>query len=444
MHQEITGRLNALPSPLWPNRLLTGLYPSKPAAETLHMILVDSGSHKGAINIVPSPQQSISNISPSTSFSTVQRQIEDFLDKLRPRIKTFLEAPNLPSWAPPTTVNGEVHEFYQELKVPAVNGKPRLLLHNLGSNNETADTIFGMSKVVLCNTSGSGKTRALLDGLSTRWGFYLTADPGVDDIGSKDLMEIITGMPNKLEWVNDVFNGASDPKDIQARSRTNERLAMLEISRLLVARWSIFKAFLEVAEQDDGSLPPDIKKSWLLFQITPSTQNVFRDFIQKCLAGVDTLDQASAFPPTIWPLLGYEPDAPFYYVLDEVQIVEKAHMGCFSDSKGREPRPFLRPLIQQLTKGNDHNVIVSGTGFRLEHIQTVLTSSVAKDPTWPAHYWIDDFSNPERQKAYIRRYLPEKILSSNAGRELLQRVWESCRGRSVVDMHPLRACADVV
>ncbi|CAG7848692.1 SubName: Full=Uncharacterized protein {ECO:0000313/EMBL:CCA69086.1} [Serendipita indica DSM 11827] len=227
MHQEITGRLNALPSPLWPNRLLTGLYPSKPAAETLHMILVDSGPHKGAINIVPSPQQSISNISPSTSFSTVQRQIEDFLDKLRPRIKTFLEAPNLPSWAPPTTVNGEVHEFYQELKVPAVNGKPRLLLHNLGSNNETADTIFGMSKVVLCNTSGSGKTRALLDGLSTRWGFYLTADPGVDDIGSKDLMEIITGMPNKLEWVNDVFNGASDPKDIQARSRTNERLAML-------------------------------------------------------------------------------------------------------------------------------------------------------------------------------------------------------------------------
>ncbi|CCA75362.1 hypothetical protein PIIN_09346 [Serendipita indica DSM 11827] len=301
-----------------------------------------------------------------------------------------------------------------------MDGRPNLLLHNLGDSHKKADAIFTEAKVVLCNTSGSGKTRVLLDGLSNRWGFYLTAEPSLDHIGSSDLGYMIDRMSGKAGWASGVFDGVSNRRVTQSKSQTNEKIAKLGVSRILFARWSILKVFLEVAKQVHGSLPPNIKESWLLFQILSPTSDVFRQFIDSCLAGVDTDQQI----PRIH--LFDDESTLFYYVLDQIQEAEHALMGCFSDSSGLQRGSLLLPLVQRLLDDN-HHVILSGVSFSLDHLPTATTSQVQ----WHIHHQMDDLSDPNRQEAYIRRYLPETFLASDVGRELVKRMWESCRGRPI-------------
>jgi len=73
----------------------------------------------------------------------VQARVDDFTYTLRPKIRDFLTKPRLPTWLPPKSVDDETRRFYNDLGVPLVNGKPSLLLHNLGvTPNSNADYLF--------------------------------------------------------------------------------------------------------------------------------------------------------------------------------------------------------------------------------------------------------------------------------------------------------------
>lgn len=66
-------------------------------------------------------------------------------DQLRPTIRKFFKEPPLTHWKPPETVEDEVKDFYDAVKIPAVavRGRPSLLLHNLrGSSNPHAKALF--------------------------------------------------------------------------------------------------------------------------------------------------------------------------------------------------------------------------------------------------------------------------------------------------------------
>jgi hypothetical protein len=76
-------------------------------------------------------------------LATVKALIDDFIEGLRPQIRDFLTKPRLPNWVPPESVDDETREFYSSLAIPLVNGKPSLLLHNLGRNPEpNVDNLF--------------------------------------------------------------------------------------------------------------------------------------------------------------------------------------------------------------------------------------------------------------------------------------------------------------
>ncbi|CAG7849790.1 SubName: Full=Uncharacterized protein {ECO:0000313/EMBL:CCA72955.1} [Serendipita indica DSM 11827] len=435
--QEIEAKMNNSEPPLQslnPTRPITHYYPSNPAEGTIHIAVVYPELSQVAANRAHDLSANYqSNISPRVRLSTAQRQITDFLDGIRAEIKIFLQSvPHFDFWAPPDHVEPEIRIFYEKLKIPMVNGKPSLLLHNLGTHHKLTKDVFTKPKVVLCNASGSGKTRVLFDGLSTRWGFYLAVEPTLDEIGSTDVMYTMEHVAGKPGWRGNVFDGVLRPSVRISRSQANERIVQLGLSRILLARWSILKIFIEVAKDHFGSLPPDIQRSWLLFQILSPTRDIFPKFIEECLRGVDTLEENSLWPVDVLD----DRKTPFYYVLDEVQIAGAALLGSFSNSTGLKERTLLRPLIQQLTAtqprraiDNAPHVIISGTGFSLHDIETTVRSAVAVPSEWHIHHLMEDLSDQKDQEAYIRQYLPESFLTSSVGRELMKLMWESCRGR---------------
>ena len=83
-----------------------------------------------------------------------------------------------------------------------------------------------------CNTSGAGKTRLLLEGLSQRWGFYFVIARGSDGIGAPDLEAAIEDKPRSSDWGND----------------SNRSTAFCRIIKVTLARWVVFKTFIQVAK----------------------------------------------------------------------------------------------------------------------------------------------------------------------------------------------------
>jgi hypothetical protein len=176
---------------------------------------------------------------------------------------------------PPASVNQEIRNFYSSLSIPLLNNKPSLLLHELGNTpNPNVQGLFQDNMDVrllkiLCNTSGSGKTRLLLEGLCRHWGFCFIAAQGTNGIGARDLECMIERMGSSPGWVRNIFTQLA-PEDANEK---NESIAHNKILKVLFARWTVFQSFIEVAKEIYGEdLNDDIRKRWLLFQILPQVR----------------------------------------------------------------------------------------------------------------------------------------------------------------------------
>jgi hypothetical protein len=294
---------------------------------------------------------------------------------------------------------------------------------------------------ILCNTSGAGKTALLVNGLCRHWGFYFVAAQDTNKIGVQDLELAIDRMSEYQGWTQDAFKNPMS-NNIQRASFDNEATAFKWVYKVLLTRWTIFRAFIEVAkEQNAGKLPPDIGRHWLLFQLLPDVldgdDHPFLTFMNSRLAGVSTddlRDMLSEFSPR--GVLGSAFDSKcdiFFYVLDEAQIAGATYMGAFADVNGEIRRPVLRPIIgawNRISRSNSIRFIVSGTGFSLSLFEMVLTSGVGKASSpWEAVYKTGDFTTRDLQKSYISRYLPPTFLSSPSGTVLVSRMFEWLRGR---------------
>jgi hypothetical protein len=293
---------------------------------------------------------------------------------------------------------------------------------------------------ILCNTSGAGKTALLFQGLCKHWGFYFVAAQDTQHIGSPDLASMTHRMQSSTGWTHNIFDGRS-AAETEVADKVNDVIASNRVLKVMLARWKIFRTFVEVARtENNGNLPEKTKHDWLLFQILPLVDvdglDPFVALINSCLVGVNTnvlLDILSKLTPK--SVLGTSFRSPweaFFYVLDEAQVAGDMYMGAFCDGDGLKKRPVLRPLIRTWASGDPRGVrfIVSGTGFSLSLFKTVLTSGVGK----PAHEWkvvheTGDFIERRRQELYVTQYLPVSFLSSPSGTALLARMHEWLRGR---------------
>ncbi|EEB97323.1 hypothetical protein MPER_03383 [Moniliophthora perniciosa FA553] len=207
----------------------------------------------------------------------------------------------LPSsfWSPPpptdfdeTTLSPEIQTFVDNLKIPNVDGLefPAMLLHRLGSFSDDMDlrrrkedifsgrntcvllfsqfTALQFFTSFLVNTSGSGKTRLLFEGLCDHWGFYFTCHVDSGWLGSTDVeATVVNPLGTRSAFVE--FLSLLPEADAARAISANIQLARRHSSRILLARLLVFKTFLDCSRSHGYR---EERKLWLHFQLQPNVQ----------------------------------------------------------------------------------------------------------------------------------------------------------------------------
>ena len=127
------------------------------------------------------------------------------------------------------------------------------------------------SHTILVNTSGSGKTRLLLEGLCQSWGFYFTSFVDSSLLGSGDIQNAIqTAIPHDSHF-HPVLPPATS-REYQSAVSRNEAVAERAFKRAFLARALLFNLFIDAMKADKGSsqTADDYRRKWLLLQLQPS------------------------------------------------------------------------------------------------------------------------------------------------------------------------------
>ena len=257
-----------------------------------------------------------------------------------------------------------------------------------------------------------------------------------------DLEDAIKRIRMNKTWNDDIFDRSSGQADsAKAKAEVNASIAIKWILKTLLARWYIFRLFIEVASESGRKpLTRTDKRAWVLFQALPHLPQLkplrpFQDFMGSCLGGMeveDLLKELSAFSPS--GVLGeaFSGKDIFFLVLDEAQFAGETYPNAFLSTDGKTRRPVLRQILEAWNlAGNNDSIrfIFSGTGFSLSLFQEVARSSVAKEAKWQTVHHVGGFDTPEGQRVYIERYFPGSFLEEASGKELVSRMYRWLRGR---------------
>ncbi|KAH8096747.1 hypothetical protein DFH11DRAFT_1679529 [Phellopilus nigrolimitatus] len=399
-------------------------------------------THPSQSSLTWSSQESQDNLfNKKRVTATLESELSNIERKLR---NLVCEKTMPPLWSYPQS-DAVFAEHILALKIPNLREEPSLLLHGLGNPSPDFETrvsdIFRPSgqHSFVCNTSGSGKTRILLEGLCRHWGLYFVCSQSTDHVGSSDLPETIRengAIASTHDWSGEL----PSPEDstFSYRKATNERIARRRLSQVLLARLLLFDRFLRIAYEHKIGRTSKAKWLWTLIQVDPL---ILEGDICKKLTGI--LHSASM------EFLSYEiaimqsqiaahdrDDATLdnlFYVLDEAQVASCLHEKAFISSNDRKMRPILREIIasfQAIT--SNAKFVVSGTGLSVDVVSEAVASAVMKTDTgFKSVFPSGDFGSDDgtKQLEYIRRYLPSKFLSSPSGEDLIRRLAFWLRGR---------------
>ena len=276
----------------------------------------------------------------------------------------------------------------------------------------------------LCNTSGSGKTRLLFEGLWRYFGLYFTASTKPDGIGSGDLEQILEQLPRRLVILTD--------DNWETALPANQDVAKRRFLSVLYARLLIFRTFLECANSMPGGIREEHKSRWLLLQIAPKTfleSDAFDKLTRQLRDAPDEYlsNQIETEKDAITKLLN---EHALFCVLDEAQVPTGLASKCFrSEGTPNVARPVLRELIKAW-KDSFPRLIVSGTGVSVETLESVLSSAVAKEGQEVVVVTdLGAFDSGEDQRAYMEQYLPPQFLDTSSGTELALRAAYWLHGR---------------
>ncbi|KAF8522941.1 hypothetical protein BU17DRAFT_86519 [Hysterangium stoloniferum] len=381
--------------------------------------------------------RSLEMLQPVLGIGALQPKIDEVMKSILPQIENFLKNPEIPKWNPPPFIKDpSILEFLRELQIPAYpNESPSLLYHNLHScDDDVTEKIFGNSKhIFICNTSGSGKTRRILEGLTKYWGFYFVSVQDSNGVGVKDLEEALDDIGCYEDWVNDL-----NPFEVQVRykiSNSNIQISRREIQKVLASRVVVFESFLRLVIDRDGSLRPEHRRMWLLFQLSsrlPGPQTL-HPFVQmkNCLdlASGGVLRELISGLCTIHSR--HFPTSEFIMALDEAQHVAQLYRYPFiSSSSPKIFRSVLQEIVEVFLRLSV-KVIVSGTGLSLGEVEDTLLSSSVGKPSSRFETFVDlGMSNdPLKLDATFRQYMPPSFLESESGKYLQERIREYFLGR---------------
>ncbi|KAJ3864820.1 hypothetical protein EV359DRAFT_81072 [Lentinula novae-zelandiae] len=345
-----------------------------------------------------------------------------------------------PIWAPTrTSTNPNTTDHIRNLALPLGNREdiPLVILHQLGSFQH--DTILRkrLNRIFspdhhtfLINTSGSGKTKLLFEGLCLHWGFYFSCAIDSSDLGGGDFVLAIDDLESNRDWTGHL------PFSSSPRYTTNLQNNIKTVFRLnseaLLARLLVFKMYLQACSKE--GFRHDHRRHWLESQIFPHTlASSFEPYgkLKREIARAEVDDSVidEAITRTlediqrIWDI---SPGEFFYIVIDEANVGCQKHSGAFEDEYGRYP--LLKEIIRSLQRRMGHlpvRFVVAGTIIPREHFQS-------SSGEWDNFHWCSDtgcFDDPENHRRYISEFLPPQFEKSDTGQLLINRIWHWLRGR---------------
>ena len=278
------------------------------------------------------------------------------------------------------------------------------------------------------NTSGSGKTRLLYEGLCRHWGLYLTAKVDSSRLGSKHV-DFVATQGLVLSDVTKLPHPSTPSYDDTLRHNLN--VITRRYKDTLLAQVLVFRAFLELAIP---RLSDEHKQRWLYCQLQPFAllnRNPFQDINFALLRASDAYvdHHLQVVLADIRQRLGAT--VPLFAVLDEAQSL--GHNDYAANSlygfPDRDSLPYLQRLITAWRGRAGLALVITGTSLSRDIFRD--------DPIEMAHgryRWTSatcGFDAVDSNRQYVTRYLPPPFLRKASGKRLLQRLGSWLRGRCV-------------
>ncbi|KAL0574349.1 hypothetical protein V5O48_007611 [Marasmius crinis-equi] len=323
---------------------------------------------------------------------------------------------------------------------------PLMALYRLGSFQADSflksrvESIFGRKHTFLLNTSGTGKTRLLFEGLSKNWGLYFTASVDSTGLGMVDLNAII-GFRSDLTAETDF----STPLEITPQSTlenpqqldVNLQLARKHLSTLLLSRLFFFKSYLNAVALRGASVQDT--STWLKLQLGSLVEECdiygryFHNIVRRSIPDHNDIDDAVAgILSEIIPMLDAMGIERIFIVIDEANSAVQTLSGAFGEDDGVfKPIPTLKVLLQAWmyhlqTYPGRFTFVVAGTEIPRDPFST--------GDEWNHWVWSSNtgaFDEEVSQKRWAMSMLPPTICNSPDGELFVARLWKWARGRRV-------------
>ncbi|KAL5521780.1 hypothetical protein ACEPAF_2528 [Sanghuangporus sanghuang] len=417
--------------------------PSSGEKDVIDVVVVTDSILKDLRPSTPE-NQTFAIIEPSPRKPKLQTEdsVKKFLSGYDAKLRQYLAGPPWKDfWEAPESVGNSVAEFIRNLKIPSKSGNPVLLLHNLGEtvvDSTVVNGLFSKTSKYLVNTSGSGKTRLLFEGLTRHWGFYFTTvvDALNHNLGSEDIQQAIDEyIPLSRGFIPKPGTLAAEHQHIAYKS--NHLIAERRVIQVLTARIIFFEHFLKMAREmsPDGSVNK-FKKHWLFLQLCSANlleRDVFMDLTEELTDASDEVllkGRLVAHAKLTKLQEEFSLDKNFFFVLDEAQVaLDRLEESFCSERKETVKRPVLRPIIKSWQLATEFPIIVSGTGLSIDVVNEVVTSAVMKVNAFTRATRTGAFDDENRQREYILRYMPPGLAGTESGKAFLRRAWNYARGR---------------
>ncbi|KAJ7510880.1 hypothetical protein B0H11DRAFT_2183616 [Mycena galericulata] len=363
------------------------------------------------------------------------RAAQELLEEIRPLLTEFIKSKQpLTSWTPPLKpLDSNTADHLASLKILALRkqGPPLVILKDLGSFAEDpilesrVKNIFVKGKrTVLVNTSGSGKTRLLFEGLCREWGLYFTSRLDTSNLGSYDLHRIL----NETLRMDSKFSEAPlvGSSNFAENLEYNRLQAYRRVSETLLARLLIFHMFLEIVTGLGRA--QEHKITWLILQlhcVLGSYLDIFDDLTTALEEPMDVYTWANISDTfcDIHKMLG--PDPHLFFVLDEAQSAADRFPRAF------HPDPGVSPILLEILQTWKSHSLEGAASFVIAGTE-IPPRIFAREEDTEALRWTSDtgaFDEKPLQEKYLRGFLPTTYLASETGQEFLQRAWQWARGR---------------
>ncbi|KAK7054522.1 hypothetical protein VNI00_003720 [Paramarasmius palmivorus] len=314
--------------------------------------------------------------------------------------------------------------------------RPAMILYGLGtfSNEPTlrarVEELFSGNHTFLLNTSGSGKTRLLYEGLVQNWGLFFTATGDEFGLGTSDLHSILVyDLEHEPQFTYPLSRDFPE-NELKERLDRNIQLSERHFSIVLLARLLVFNTFLDAWNQYGRN--PAHRELWLKLQLSFPFQDLEVDFhtlVQELLRsdlGQSQIDEAiSQTLDDIFAIEDLTQEGPVFIALDEANFASKTLKPAYVDEDGEHYpvlKVILRTWVRQL-KDRPFVFLVSGVEIPKDQFQ---------GDEWQDWVWSSGtgaFDDQESQRNYALNFIPPNLRESDDVRRLLDRMWKWLRGR---------------